>query len=172
MKKLEAALNIIDFICKSSVFDCHTVICDTEAKILKTNFPLVPNMDLCQTDYPIDWYQEDFIPYAEEYLALPDRKPDTIINWMKKYIDPALKNFLICIVKTRSVDVIVAQSKLSSVKRFDDIDHMLDSITRLEGGTAAECSRPATLIQPPKPYPLQVHHISFGRSASVQYRLT
>jgi len=50
-------------------------------------------MDVCQSDYPLDWYQKEFIPYAEEYLALPDRKPNTIISWMRKYIDPALDHF-------------------------------------------------------------------------------
>jgi quinolinate synthase len=65
----------------------------TETKIRKTGFPLTPDVDICQTDYPLDWYQEEFIPYAEEYLALPDRKPGTIINWMQKYIEPALKHF-------------------------------------------------------------------------------
>ena len=50
-------------------------------------------MDICQTEYPIDWYQEEFIPYAEEYAALPDRKMSTIVNWMKKYIQPAQDYF-------------------------------------------------------------------------------
>jgi quinolinate synthase len=59
----------------------------------KTGLVLNPDMDICQMDYPLDWYQEDFIPYAEEYLALPDRKPETITTWMKKYIEPALDYF-------------------------------------------------------------------------------
>lgn len=50
-------------------------------------------MEICQTDYPIDWYQEEFIPYAEEYQALPDRQLSTIIPWMEKYIRPAQDHF-------------------------------------------------------------------------------
>ena len=51
---------------------------------------LVPDMPICQTDLPLDWYQEEFKPYAEEYLALPDRKPETVLPWMDGYIHPAL----------------------------------------------------------------------------------
>ena len=49
-----------------------------------------PKMPLCQTDLPIDWYQEEFKPYAEEYLALPDRTPETVLPWMDSYLVPAL----------------------------------------------------------------------------------
>ena len=62
-------------------------------QIKKTRFNLKPDMNICQSDYPLDWYQEEFIPYAEEYIALPDRKPATIISWMRKYIEPAQKYF-------------------------------------------------------------------------------
>ena len=37
---------------------------------------LVPDIPICQTDLPLDWYQDEFKPYAEEYLALPDRTPE------------------------------------------------------------------------------------------------
>lgn len=50
-------------------------------------------MPICQTDYPLDWYQEEFISYAEEYQALPDRKLSTVIRWMEKYIKPARDHF-------------------------------------------------------------------------------
>ena len=59
----------------------------------QTQFQLRPDMEICQQDYPIDWYQAELIPYAEEYLALPDRKAETIIPWMTKYIAPAQKHF-------------------------------------------------------------------------------
>ena len=52
-----------------------------------------PDMPICQTDLPLDWYQEEFKPYAEEYLALPDRKPETVLPWMDRYIEPALAHF-------------------------------------------------------------------------------
>ncbi len=54
---------------------------------------LTPGMAICQTDLPIDWYQEEFKPYVEEYLALPDRTPETVLPWMDKYIVPALDHF-------------------------------------------------------------------------------
>ena len=34
---------------------------------------LRPTLQVCQDDYPLDWYQKEFMPYAEEYQALPDR---------------------------------------------------------------------------------------------------
>jgi quinolinate synthase len=51
---------------------------------------LIPDMPICQQDLPLDWYQEEFKPYAEEYLALPDRLPTTVLPWMDRYIQPAL----------------------------------------------------------------------------------
>lgn len=54
---------------------------------------LVPDMPICQQDLPLDWYQEEFKQYAEEYLALPDRTPETVLPWMDSYILPALDHF-------------------------------------------------------------------------------
>jgi quinolinate synthase len=54
---------------------------------------ILPDMPLCQQDLPLDWYQEEFKPYAEEYLALPDRMPETVLPWMDSYIHPALRHF-------------------------------------------------------------------------------
>ncbi|MEZ5064724.1 MAG: quinolinate synthase NadA [bacterium] len=54
---------------------------------------IVPDMPICQRDLPLDWYQEEFRPYAEEYLALPDRRPETILPWMDRYLEPALAHF-------------------------------------------------------------------------------
>ncbi|MCC7110686.1 MAG: quinolinate synthase NadA, partial [Deltaproteobacteria bacterium] len=54
---------------------------------------LAPGMNLCQSDLPLDWYQGEFKPYVEEYLALPDRKPETVLPWMDGYIVPALQHF-------------------------------------------------------------------------------
>lgn len=51
------------------------------------------DMAICQSDYPLDWYQEDFIPYAQEYQALPDRKLTTVLNWMKPYLIKAQNHF-------------------------------------------------------------------------------
>ena len=58
-----------------------------------TNFTIRSDMEICQSDYPIDWYQQEFIPYAEEYQSLPDRQIKTILNWMTGYIEPAIKEF-------------------------------------------------------------------------------
>jgi len=52
---------------------------------------LTPGMPICQTDLPLDWYQDAFKPYAEAYLALPDRTPETVLPWMDGLIVPALK---------------------------------------------------------------------------------
>ncbi len=52
---------------------------------------LTPGLPICQTDLPIDWYQEELKPYAEEYLALPDRTPETVLPWMDGYLVPALE---------------------------------------------------------------------------------
>lgn len=57
----------------------------------QTHLALDPQMDICQSDYPLDWYQPSFVPYAEEYLALPDRKLETVLRWMTSYIEPAQK---------------------------------------------------------------------------------
>jgi quinolinate synthase len=54
---------------------------------------LVPDMPICQRDLPLDWYQPEFRPYAEEYLALPDRLPGTVLPWMDSYVRPALDHF-------------------------------------------------------------------------------
>ena len=50
-------------------------------------------MQICQSDYPLDWYQEEFIPYAEEYQALPNRELSTILNWMSPYVKKAQAHF-------------------------------------------------------------------------------
>jgi quinolinate synthase len=42
---------------------------------------------------PLDWYQSEFKPYAEEYLALPDRRPETVLRWLDGYARPALDHF-------------------------------------------------------------------------------
>ncbi len=52
---------------------------------------LEPRVPICQTDLPLDWYQEEFRPYAEEYLALGDRTPETVLPWMDGYLRPALR---------------------------------------------------------------------------------
>lgn len=58
-----------------------------------TIMPISPNMVICQSDYPLDWYQPEFMPYAEEYLALPDRKLTTIVAWMRPYMQKAQAHF-------------------------------------------------------------------------------
>lgn len=54
---------------------------------------LQPDLPVCQTDLPLDWYQPEFKPYAEEYLALPDRKPATVFGYLDRYVTPAVKHF-------------------------------------------------------------------------------
>ncbi|MEO2145470.1 MAG: quinolinate synthase NadA, partial [bacterium] len=54
---------------------------------------LTPRVPICQSDLPLDWYQEEFKPYAEEYQALPDRTPETVLPWLDSYVEPALDHF-------------------------------------------------------------------------------
>ena len=58
-----------------------------------TGITLQPEMPICQGDLPLDWYQEEFKPYAEEYIALPDRTPASVIPWLDSYIKPAQDHF-------------------------------------------------------------------------------
>lgn len=59
----------------------------------KTLMQIRNNMSICQSDYPLDWYQKEFIPYAEEYQALPDRKLTTVLAWMQPYMQKAQAHF-------------------------------------------------------------------------------
>lgn len=52
---------------------------------------LRPGIDLCQNDLPLDWYQPEFRPYAEEYFALPDRRPESVLPWLDGYVGTAVK---------------------------------------------------------------------------------
>jgi quinolinate synthase len=61
-----------------------------QAAVRSSRIVLQPDIPICQTDLPLDWYQDEFKPYAEEYLALPDRKPETVLPWMDAYMHPAL----------------------------------------------------------------------------------
>ena len=58
-----------------------------------TGLLITPGIPICQTDLPLDWYQAEFKPYAEEYLALPNRLPETVLPWMDAYMQPALRHF-------------------------------------------------------------------------------
>jgi quinolinate synthase len=60
---------------------------------LDRSFRLEPDIPLCQTDLPLDWYQEEFKPYAEEFLALPDRVPATVLRYLDRYVLPAREHF-------------------------------------------------------------------------------
>lgn len=59
----------------------------------QTQFKLTPDMAICQSDYPLDWYQQAFIPYAKEYQALPNRKLSTVCEWMEPYLQQAKTHF-------------------------------------------------------------------------------
>jgi len=61
--------------------------------IASSGLLLRPEIPICQTDLPLDWYQEEFKPYAEEYLALPDRTPGSVLPWLDRYALPALEHF-------------------------------------------------------------------------------
>jgi len=61
--------------------------------IRSSGIQLRPELPVCQTDLPLDWYQSEFKPYAEEYLALPDRRPASVLPWLDRYALPALDHF-------------------------------------------------------------------------------
>ena len=65
----------------------------TQAPLPNSGIRLRPEIPICQTDLPLDWYQEEFKPYAEEYLALPDRRPETVLPWLDGYMRPAQDHF-------------------------------------------------------------------------------
>jgi quinolinate synthase len=69
------------------------VAINSETLPVSSGIQLVPDMPMCQQDLPLDWYQEEFKAYAEEYLALPDRTPETVLPWMDRYIRPAQDYF-------------------------------------------------------------------------------
>lgn len=66
---------------------------DIDAPLRSSGLTIEPNIPICQTDLPLDWYQDEFRPYAEEYLALPDRTAQTVVPWMDRYVVPALDHF-------------------------------------------------------------------------------
>ena len=55
-----------------------------------TGIVLEPSVPVCQHDLPLDIYDEAFRPYAEAYLALPDRTPETILPCLDEYVRPAI----------------------------------------------------------------------------------
>lgn len=65
----------------------------SSADLTASGIVLQARMPICQTDLPLDRYQEAFRPYAEEYLALPDRTPETVLPWLDAYIRPAVDHF-------------------------------------------------------------------------------
>ncbi len=64
-----------------------------ETLFRSSGIQIEPGLPICQTDLPLDWYQEEFKPYAEEYLALPDRTPESVLPWMDRHLQPALAEF-------------------------------------------------------------------------------
>jgi len=61
--------------------------------ITPTRLQLAPDMPICQQDLPLDRYDEAFLPYAEEYLSLPNRTPETVLPWLDGYALPAIEHF-------------------------------------------------------------------------------
>ena len=58
-----------------------------------TGIVLEPDLPICQGDLPLDRYEEAFKPYAEAYLALPDRTPGTVLPWLDGFVRPAIDHF-------------------------------------------------------------------------------
>lgn len=70
-----------------------TLFTETTYTPTKTPVQQELGMNVCQTDYPLDWYQQEFLPYAEEYQQLPDRDLATILAWMDPYVQAAKDHF-------------------------------------------------------------------------------
>jgi quinolinate synthase len=64
-----------------------------DRSIRLSGLEIQPGIAICQADLPLDRYQEEFRPYAEEYLALPDRTPESVLPWMDHYLKPAQAEF-------------------------------------------------------------------------------
>ena len=62
-------------------------------QLTTSGLTLRPDLPVCQSDLPLDWYSDAFKPYAEEYLALPDRTPETVLPWLDHYVLPAVDHF-------------------------------------------------------------------------------
>jgi len=54
---------------------------------------LEPALPICQTALPLDWYQDALKPYAEEFLALPERDAASVLAWMDPYMARAKDHF-------------------------------------------------------------------------------
>jgi quinolinate synthase len=63
------------------------------AALAPTGLELRPDLPLCQNELPLDWYQPELRPYAEEFLALPDRRPATVLRYLERYVVPAQEHF-------------------------------------------------------------------------------
>lgn len=61
--------------------------------VSNTGISLQPDVPICQSDLPLDWYQDEFKSYAEEYIALPGRAPEHVLPWLDSYIKPAIDHF-------------------------------------------------------------------------------
>ena len=65
----------------------------TTTRGTRTGMQLAPRVPICQGDLPLDVYDDSFKPYAEAYLALPDRTPETVLPWLDSYVLPAVDHF-------------------------------------------------------------------------------
>ncbi|MEZ5979531.1 MAG: quinolinate synthase NadA [Planctomycetota bacterium] len=65
----------------------------TQSDPSPTGLRLEPQIPICQTALPLDWYQPEFRPYAEEFLALPDHSIGTVLAWMDPYLARARDHF-------------------------------------------------------------------------------
>ncbi len=59
----------------------------------QTTMHITNDMQICQSDYPLDWYPAEFMQYAEEYQALKDRRLTTVLHWMQPYMQRAIDHF-------------------------------------------------------------------------------
>lgn len=56
-------------------------------------FRAIPDLPACQWDTPLDWYQPEIRPYAEEMLREKARGQDALLAWLDSYARPTLEHF-------------------------------------------------------------------------------
>lgn len=77
----------------TALFMAHTFATLTTSDSAGGGILLQPRVPICQGDLALDVYDEPFRPYAEEYLALPDRTPESVLPWLDHHVRPAIDHF-------------------------------------------------------------------------------
>ena len=116
---------------------------------------LEPQRPICQGDLPLDTYDEAMRPYAESYLHLPDRTPETVLPWLDQFIEPALRTLgpqvlllahfymggeIVKLVERYGGSVADSYA-LALLARDHEADHIVESAVHFMAETAAILAR-------------------------------